>query len=116
MPKPVSSCVADNLVVLPLIVVVGDDPALAARCQAICSTLRVLVQRLPTPFDRASVVASRPIALVVPARIHDVTPIGMNELSKDAEAALVRVTQRTNVEAALVELVVGRGVVPATSG
>lgn len=116
MPKPVLSRVSDNLVVLPLIVVIGDDPELAARCQAICTELRVLVQRLPTPFDRARLVASRPIAIVVPARIHDVTLIGMNELGKDAEAVIVRASPSSNVEAALVELVLGRGVVPATSG
>ena len=81
----------DNLIQLPTVVLLGCEEDLEARCRAVASYARVLLRPFPIPFLRVTIVASRPLVLVVPARIYGMAPRGFESLAVEAGARLLRV-------------------------
>ena len=82
---------ADNVISLPLILLLGCDGALEARCRAIASRARVLVRAAQVPFARAEVTSLEPLVIVVPAYVYEGAPWGFEVLAEKVGASLLMI-------------------------
>lgn len=78
-----------NVVVLPVIILIGCSPSLEARCRAVGARARALVRAQVVPFSPGNVRRLRPLVLVVPARIYAAAPDDLEVLAEGAGASLV---------------------------
>jgi hypothetical protein len=80
---------SSNVVTLPLIVLLGCDPDVEARCRAIALRARVLLRTHPLPFQRAEVAAMHPLVIIVPAAVYESAPWGFEVLAEKIGASLL---------------------------
>jgi hypothetical protein len=85
LPEPT----ATNLVALRLILLLGCEPELQARCRSIASKAKVLVRAMDMPFQRAEVAALQPLVIVVPATVYEGAPWGFEVLAEKVGASLL---------------------------
>lgn len=78
-----------NLIVLPLVLLLGCDEDLEARCRSIATHARVLVRSVPVPFTRSEVAALRPLVIVVPEHVYEGAPWGYEVLAEKVGASLL---------------------------
>jgi hypothetical protein len=78
-----------NVIALPLVLLLGCDPDLEARCRSIAARARVLVRSSPVPFARAEVSAMAPLVIIVPADIYEGAPWGFEVLAEKVGASLL---------------------------
>lgn len=86
---PISEIRSSNVIALPLILLLGCDAELAARCRSIASRSRVLVRAARVPFSRSEVTALAPLVIVVPADIYEGAPWGFEVLAEKVGASLL---------------------------
>jgi len=78
-----------NVISLPLILLLGCDPEVEARCRAIASRARVLVRAASVPVQRTEVVAMHPLVIIVPASVYEGAPWGFEVLAEKVGASLL---------------------------
>jgi hypothetical protein len=86
---PTSEVRPSNVIALPLILLLGCDAELAARCRSIAARSKVLVRSSPVPFARSEVTALAPLVIVVPADIYEGAPWGFEVLAEKVGASLL---------------------------
>jgi hypothetical protein len=79
-----------NLISLPLILLLGCNAELEARCRGIGARARVLVRAAPMPYQRSEIAAMHPLVIVVPAAIYECAPWGFEVLAEKVGASLLR--------------------------
>jgi hypothetical protein len=79
----------DNVIPLPLVLLLGCDETLEARCRSIGLRARVLVRAAPVPFTRSEVTALEPLVIVVPAFVYEGAPWGFEVLAEKVGASLL---------------------------
>jgi hypothetical protein len=87
----VGSADPDNVISLPLILLLGCDAALEARCRSIASRARVLVRTSGVPFARTEVALLEPLVIVVPAQVYEGAPWGFEVLAEKVGASLLMI-------------------------
>lgn len=87
-PEP-SSNPNNNVIALPLILLLGCDPDLTARCRSIAGRAKVLARSAPVPFVRSEVTALSPLVIIVPADIYEGAPWGFEVLAEKVGASLL---------------------------
>ena len=80
-----------NVISLPLIVLLGCDGALEARCRRIAARARVLVRSSPVPFARSEVTSLEPLVIIVPAQVYEGAPWGFEVLAEKVGASLLMI-------------------------
>lgn len=85
-PEPTSP---NNVIALPLILLLGCDPDLTARCRSIAGRAKVLARSAPVPFVRSEVTALSPLVIIVPADIYEGAPWGFEVLAEKVGASLL---------------------------
>lgn len=88
-PEPRLRARPSNLIELPLILLLGCDPDLEARCRRIAARSRVLVRALPLPFTRADIADLRPLVILVPTPVYECAPWGYEVLAEKVGASLL---------------------------
>jgi hypothetical protein len=78
-----------NVIALPLILLLGCDPDVEARCRAIALRARVLVRAMPLPFQRSEVASMAPLVIIVPAPVYEGAPWGFEVLAEKVGASLL---------------------------
>lgn len=86
---PTSEIRPSNVIALSLILLLGCDAELAARCRSIAARSRVLVRSAPVPFSRTEVTSLAPLVIVVPADIYEGAPWGFEVLAEKVGASLL---------------------------
>jgi hypothetical protein len=86
---PVQEQTPSNLVALPLILLLGCEESLEARCRSIAARARVLVRSMPIPFQRAEVAGLEPLVIIVPATVYEGAPWGFEVLAEKVGASLL---------------------------
>ena len=90
LPAPLSlEAGASNVITLPLILLLGCQREVEARCRTIALRARVLLRTLPLPFQRSEVAAMGPLVLVVPAAVYESAPWGFEVLAEKVGASLL---------------------------
>lgn len=79
----------NNVISLPLILLLGCDSDLESRCRSIAARSRVLVRSAPVPVQRAEVSAWAPLVIVVPAQVYEGAPWGFEVLAEKVGASLL---------------------------
>lgn len=79
----------NNVISLPLILLLGCDSDLEGRCRAIAARSRVLVRSARVPVQRAEVSAWAPLVIVVPAQVYEGAPWGFEVLAEKVGASLL---------------------------
>lgn len=79
----------NNVISLPLILLLGCDADLESRCRSIAARSRVLVRSAPVPVQRAEVSAWAPLVIVVPAQVYEGAPWGFEVLAEKVGASLL---------------------------
>lgn len=79
----------NNVIALPLILLLGCDAELEARCRSIAARAKVLVRSAPVPFQRSEVTALSPLVIMVPAHIYEGAPWGFEVLAEKVGASLL---------------------------
>lgn len=82
---------ASNLVELPVILLLGCEPDLVARCRSIASKARALVRLVELPFTRRQIAELRPLVILVPSAIYESAPWGYEVLAEKVGASLLMV-------------------------
>jgi hypothetical protein len=77
------------VIALPLILLLGGDDELEARCRTIASRARVLLRAAPVPFARSEVTSLSPLVIVVPAQVYEGAPWGFEVLAEKVGASLL---------------------------
>jgi hypothetical protein len=91
-PTPLTAlqeAASTNLVALPLILLLGCDDELEARCRTIAGKAKALVRTMGMPFQRAEVAALQPLVIVVPATVYEGAPWGFEVLAEKVGASLL---------------------------
>jgi hypothetical protein len=78
-----------NVIALPLILLLGCDPDLTARCRSIAARAKVLARSSPVPFVRSEVSARSPLVIIVPADVYEGAPWGFEVLAEKVGASLL---------------------------
>lgn len=78
-----------NVIALPLILLLGCDPDLTARCRSIATRAKVLARSAPVPFVRSEVTALSPLVIIVPADVYEGAPWGFEVLAEKVGASLL---------------------------
>lgn len=78
-----------NVIALPLVLLLGCDQELEAKCRSIAARARVLVRAAPVPFQRSEVTALAPLVIMVPAHIYEGAPWGFEVLAEKVGASLL---------------------------
>jgi hypothetical protein len=78
-----------NVISLPLILLVGCDAALEARCRTVAGHALVLLRAVPMPVQRAEVAALSPLVIAVPAPVYESAPWGFEVLAEKVGASLL---------------------------
>jgi hypothetical protein len=78
-----------NVISLPLILLLGCDTDLEARCRSIAARARVLVRSSPMPFQRSEVTALHPLVIIVPGHVYEGAPWGFEVLAEKVGASLL---------------------------
>jgi hypothetical protein len=78
-----------NLISLPLILLLGCDREVEARCRAIATRARVLLRAAPLPVLRSEILAMGPLVIIVPASIYESAPWGFEVLAEKVGASLL---------------------------
>lgn len=81
----------NNLIALPLILLLGCDAELEARCRSIAARAKVLLRSAPVPFQRSEVTALAPLVIVVPAHVYEGAPWGFEVLAEKVGASLLMI-------------------------
>jgi hypothetical protein len=81
----------DNVIALPLILLLGCDAELEARCRSIAARARVLLRTAPVPFQRSEVAALQPLVIMVPAAVYEGAPWGFEVLAEKVGASLLMI-------------------------
>lgn len=79
----------NNLIALPLILLLGCDADLEARCRSIAARAKVLVRSTTVPVHRSEVSALAPLVLIVPAEVYEGAPWGFEVLAEKVSASLL---------------------------
>jgi hypothetical protein len=72
-----------------LILLLGCEEVLEARCRSIAARARVLVRSMPIPFQRAEVASLEPLVIIVPAEVYEGAPWGFEVLAEKVGASLL---------------------------
>ncbi len=72
-----------------MILLLGCDPEVEARCRTIATRARTLVRAVPVPFHRSEVAALHPLVLIVPSPIYEAAPWGFEVLAEKVGASLL---------------------------
>jgi hypothetical protein len=78
-----------NLISLRLILVIGCDREMEARCRAIASRARVLLRFCSLPVLRSEIAAMRPLVIMLPANVYERAPWGFEVLAEKVVASLL---------------------------
>ena len=78
-----------NVIALPLMLLLGCEQDVEARCRSIASRARVLVRTMALPFQRAEVAALQPLVIIVPASVYEGAPWGFEVLAEKVGASLL---------------------------
>jgi hypothetical protein len=87
--RPPPDARPNNVIELPLILLLGCDPDLEARCRAIAARAKVLVRAAPVPVQRSEVTALAPLVIIVPAQVYEGAPWGFEVLAEKVGASLL---------------------------
>lgn len=79
----------NNLIAIPLILLLGCDEDLESRCRAIAARAKVLVRSAPVPVQRSEVTALAPLVIIVPAQVYEGAPWGFEVLAEKVGASLL---------------------------
>jgi hypothetical protein len=90
-----------NVIVLPLVLLLGCSAAFEARCREIGTRAKLLVRGCEVPFSRPLATRIRPLVILVPTHIYELAPRGFDLLAEDAGAMLVRVDDEQGPSVAL---------------
>ena len=88
-PALLPSEIPTNVVSIPLVLLIGCDPEVEARCRSIAQRARVLVRCLPTTFQRSEVAAMQPLVILVPGVVYESQPWGFEVLAEKVGASLL---------------------------
>ena len=78
-----------NVIWIPLVLLLGGDAELEARCRSIGLRARILVRSVPVPFQRAEVAALQPLVIIVPGHVYEGAPWGFEVLAEKVGASLL---------------------------
>jgi hypothetical protein len=81
----------DNVISLPVILLLGCDTELEERCRSIAARARALVRASQVPFARAEVIALQPLVIVLPSQVYEGAPWGFEVLAERIGASLLMV-------------------------
>ena len=78
-----------NVIWIPLVLLLGSDAELEARCRSIGLRARILVRSVPVPFQRSEVAALQPLVIIVPGHVYEGAPWGFEVLAEKVGASLL---------------------------
>lgn len=88
IPSPETA--PDNVISLPLILLVGCDPDLEARCRAIGARAKVLVRSMRSMSPRTHEIrALSPLVIIVSADVYESQPWGFEVMAEHVGASLL---------------------------
>ncbi|MFT3765293.1 MAG: hypothetical protein QM820_07230 [Minicystis sp.] len=79
----------NNVIALPLVLLLGCDQELEDRCRSIAARAKVLVRAAPMPFQRSEVTSLSPLVIIVPAHVYEGAPWGFEVLAEKVGASLL---------------------------
>jgi hypothetical protein len=88
-PEPRLRAHPQNLIELRLVLLLGCEPELSARCRSVAARARVLVRSQPLPVTRAEVAELRPLVIGVPAPHYESAPWDYEVLAEKVGASLL---------------------------
>lgn len=80
---------ASNVIALPLVLLLGCDPVVEARCRSITTRARVLMRAMPVPILRSEVMTMAPLVIVVPSEVYESAPWAFEVLAEKVGASLL---------------------------